>query len=1617
MKKTATNEFREGLNLDLNPIVTPNSVLTDNLNGTFITYNGNEFCLQNDRGNIFKTELTSGFVPIGIKEHNGVLYIVSVNEFVTEIGTFPGIEDWNIKEGVLDPNYHPLHNLSIESEVYVIYSAWDNDELNEEDITIDNNACIEVINRYNGIYSEGYFGSLFTDKGHNYVYFNSEEDRNNCYIELSALYDIFRQGTEIIDIESLFNAPLNYDLEHPVTIEIQDSYDGSVNLILIDDKNKPRIINSGFSVEPENKYKIIDRNQTVKTNWYDDLTQTELIRTSNIITNFELNGVRSGGQLKGGNYTFYLKFGDADYNQTDVVAESGIVSIFKGNDGVPRTISGTLLDERTDKMISLKITGLNLSYSKLYIYYTREYSDTQGYRMTESGMFTEPIDIRDNRTEEEKDPESNNFCEPYQNIWLSGFEQTQPINIEELNVDYHTIDFARAEAQHSNMLFLGNVGQKETFDLYETLKEYSLNNITAKITYGDSIDKVEYDYNANGDLNTRAEYYNTQNIYYRLGYWPDEYYRFGIVYILEDGSNTPVFNIKGGEFTYDSENDNYVCDNTNYYGVFKTPNVDILSQSELKPLCFNFEFNETLSDSKVVGYFIVRQKRIPLTICQGLSIGIDKKSKTPLTWDGNNWITESFLSYDRSDGMMSEQQWPELIYNELTLGNIDYSNNESAYFHIFLEVAKQTCDVSGNYIYDNSVVNTNSEVENYLNAWLSTWLQQNNLTYNDIIEINGNWDTTRYDGISNYSGTYTIYENLGTITQDEPNSGQYIVVFTDNQIYHWDYHYQNRRVRIVSSVDRASENWWTNLIDQTNSQSDWNTHTIETSEIYKFIQQSDSSLNGSGLLSLDPCVNTSIGSNLDGSKFEVRREYTCNTSRDGLFITNDINSFESEESVLNRCIYVSPRTNIKTVDEYSFSTVVGDGTSTAISLQSIKSTDIEYLVRNSGTNTDNGMVNYGGGVEHTYEVGKNQEKTYMNINLIRGYFAPFVGLGRTFTNDDIGIYSIRNEDTEFAINIREQDNSPFYCVSNRFKLSDDTVVVYGGDCFTNTITFRMQTNFVDPTAPVANVIVDPRSWFKYVILPAILTNPTWDYPVDPTQINLSDVNTVSLGYWVTFKCLSSYNLGLRSVDSFHTDEMALLGSPRSFYPLNGASTATGNKMEESFLLSDGYSATVGEKRYNLLPDTPYSKSEFENRIMFSNVHIIDAFTNGYRTFQGLSYKDYDKQYGAITKLVAYGQNLFIVMEHGLGLVSVNPKALIQTTTGEAIHIYGHGVLPDEMTIISQDYGSKYEHSVVRTPIGIYGIDVDAKKIWRFSDKQGFETFSDMKIETLLKDCLEPFDIDMSISDVRTHYNAFKGDLMFTWYITKQLEGETIKYLWNICYNERQNVWVTRYGWVPIISENINDSFYSLQYDETNYDNIVRIWSHTPDSKLELPDPTNWYNRQHQFEFEFVVSDPIGVNKIFDNLQIISNNTQPNEMEISIVGDVYNFKRPIITPESVEMIRNEYNNVSNTTSDIHGDQRLDPREENNTIQREGVFKWDWRTNQSLLTKWQPFKDIYKFGRRIGNIQYKEGVWYSNIEPIWRNNKEIRIMDKWARIRIRYYGENLAVITAIRTLINI
>ena len=92
-RQETSNTFSDGLIKDLNPINTPDTALTDCVNGTIITYDGNEYSLQNDRGNyaLENCKLPDGYIPVGTAEYGGILYIVSYSpiEKRMEIGSYP----------------------------------------------------------------------------------------------------------------------------------------------------------------------------------------------------------------------------------------------------------------------------------------------------------------------------------------------------------------------------------------------------------------------------------------------------------------------------------------------------------------------------------------------------------------------------------------------------------------------------------------------------------------------------------------------------------------------------------------------------------------------------------------------------------------------------------------------------------------------------------------------------------------------------------------------------------------------------------------------------------------------------------------------------------------------------------------------------------------------------------------------------------------------------------------------------------------------------------------------------------------------------------------------------------------------------------------------------------------------------------------------------------------------------------------------------------------------------------------------------------------------------------------------------------------------------------------
>lgn len=104
MKNEVINSFAEGLVSDLNELNTPNKVMTDALNATLITFNGNEFSLQNDMGNakVGTAYLPQGYVPVGMREHGGIIYVASHNPETGrgQIGCFPSPQElWSDEDG------------------------------------------------------------------------------------------------------------------------------------------------------------------------------------------------------------------------------------------------------------------------------------------------------------------------------------------------------------------------------------------------------------------------------------------------------------------------------------------------------------------------------------------------------------------------------------------------------------------------------------------------------------------------------------------------------------------------------------------------------------------------------------------------------------------------------------------------------------------------------------------------------------------------------------------------------------------------------------------------------------------------------------------------------------------------------------------------------------------------------------------------------------------------------------------------------------------------------------------------------------------------------------------------------------------------------------------------------------------------------------------------------------------------------------------------------------------------------------------------------------------------------------------------------------------------------
>ena len=1343
------------------------------------------------------------------------------------------------QKGNIAYEYHPFHNYQTSVDIYKV----EKDGIEycipyKQAINLDNG---ELLNKIEN-------GSYWVDKRsriiENYITWDGHYINGGKFESVPS--EILYPAGSLIDLDT---DKLNFDLNHPVDITIQPSYDGSVNLILNDDKNIPRLINSRFSVREKNTYEIVDRIGENDTNIYNSDT---FDKDTSLYFQCETNPVIKylgfiNGILPVGQYCFYFTYCDADDNESDYIAESGLIPVFIGSDSDPNSIDGGIKNQNSNKGIRLRLNNIDKSYNYLKVYYVRYFADYEQNRVYECKKIYQKYPINSNLLY----------------LQITGNEEAEDIDPNILNIQRFNPKSILTQAQCKNMLFFGNI-VKNT-DNYTELQDCAL-RIIPKV-YEKDFEKLNNDY----ESNQTYCYYNSINIYNQVGYFDQEFYRFGIVFIYKNGTLSNVYNTLGCTLSpEDKENKENNCkiktqlfvNNNEGLRIRQYIKIDdfgwikneIGQNLNARGVC-QFKYNKEYNDSKIFGIkfeipievidylkkdlgvrglFFVRQKRIPNVLAQCYLMPLDKILEAPVIKIGNEYQTECFVT-----------QNDRLIRH-------DYKSRL--------------------YKYQNKTDNISKNAY----AAICPDFLLNQPYYNQIF-----------------------------------NGGKF-------------------RIQQISKS---------------------NSELVSNSRYYK---------------------------EKEDTKYEVNKN-------------------------LNLVKICSVTENVSQV-------AIND------QIFSLNKGYAEEVFRFKYAEQDNSSYTLGEG---------SSEDVTKATNIVRGIYSPFLAI---YSSQPLNVNALYNIYRENVINIiqefqnRMDSSEPFYAISDRYNFEDlDTisntkiVTCWRGDCYLNTFTYRLNRNFNDPTLPNNDTIIDEKTW---------LNNYDAEDQTKWEKISRSDLNAIQMGSWITFKVRSYMNYALRSEDHSYVSEEALMGSPRSFYPRQKVMWKGNNKQPDSYLYNDAYRASLGFKCYFTLQDINYLKNSFSNRIQYSAISIQDSFKNNYRESLSTYFRDYSQEYGGITKLVGFEGYLLVIFEHAIAVAVVNERVLAGNGDGEPVFINTQNVLPEELTIISDTYGTQWGDSVIKSEVGyVYGVDTIAKKIWKVKGQQ-IEILSDLKVNKFLIDNIslgerEVYPI-IGLKNVKTHYNNNKKDIIFTFYDDIYKDEEKV---WSLCYNELLNQFITFYSWIPSFSENIDTQFFTfnrntakklsllskcnyaipentgvlvdtpilkesdnyyqtqlyyctinkeiygvgdnlitkeinrylqkdvkfhLEKDHWKYYEQVNINENTGEVKvakglfnnndiiiiyitpyiennngkiilqtesiaLTIPDklneytthfyihgqsgiitdkdpiyPTHWYDEYHPFEFEFVVNDKIAQQKIFQNLIIISNKAEPESFHFEIEGDNYEF---------------------------------------------------------------------------------------------------------------------------------
>lgn len=285
--------------------------------------------------------------------------------------------------------------------------------------------------------------------------------------------------------------------------------------------------------------------------------------------------------------------------------------------------------------------------------------------------------------------------------------------------------------------------------------------------------------------------------------------------------------------------------------------------------------------------------------------------------------------------------------------------------------------------------------------------------------------------------------------------------------------------------------------------------------------------------------------------------------------------------------------------------------------------------------------------------------------------------------------------------------------------------------------------------------------------------------------------------------------------------------------------------------NDAYSAQNNSRRFVTTGMYDVDDQHFSNRIMVSEAKTNGEVIDSWAAFRVANYLDVDNQYGDITNLYTFKNNLFFWQDSAVGIASVNERSLITDSNDNQI-VLGTGGILSRYDYLTNDNGSSLinNNTIVNSDNVLYWYDNSKNELCCYNGS----------INVLSKE-----------KKIQSYFNQHKNDIISS-VSSNALFDKKYNEVWfkifndNLIFNEQTGTFTSKYNHLKntksltlfdkcvVIDSN---EFYEINRDDTS-----------------KQDDTN-----RDANITFVVNKDYQYTKVFDNIRFYS---EPDTNAISSI---------------------------------------------------------------------------------------------------------------------------------------